>query len=66
MIEDDEDEEERRRRIQAQESGAAVGTALGIAIGALLAIRDEEERRTEAALQETYENEQQNIWQMSL
>ena len=66
LIEDDEDEEERRRRIQAQESGAAVGTALGIAIGALLAIRDEEERRTEAALQEAYENEQQNIWQMSL
>lgn len=62
----DEDEEERRRRIQAEENSRAAGTVLGLAIGALLAIREEEERRTEAALQEEYENEQQSIWQLSM
>ena len=62
----EEDEEERRRRIQAEESSRAVGTVLGLAIGALLAMREEEERRAEAALQEEYENEQQSIWQLSM
>ena len=62
----DEDEEERRRRIEAEQNSRAVGTVLGLAVGALLAIRDEEERRKEAAMQEEYENEQQNIWQLSM
>ncbi len=62
----EEDEEERRRRIQAEENSRAAGTVLGLAIGALLAIREEEERRAEAALQEEYENEQQSIWQLSM
>ena len=62
----DEDEEERRRRIQAEENSRAAGTVLGLAIGALLAIREEEERRAEAVLQEEYENEQQSIWQLSM
>lgn len=62
----DEDEEECRRRIQAEENSRAAGTVLGLAIGALLAIREEEERRAEAALQEEYENEQQSIWQLSM
>ena len=67
MTEDtEEDEEERRRRIQAEENSRAAGTVLGLAIGALLAIRDEDERRAEAALQEEYENEQQSIWQLSM
>ncbi len=67
MTEDtEEDEEERRRRIQAEENSRATGTVLGLAIGALLAIREEEERRAEAALQEEYENEQQSIWQLSM
>ncbi len=67
MTEDtEEDEEERRRRIQAEENSRAAGTVLGLAIGALLAIREEEERRAEAALQEEYENEQQSIWQLSM
>ena len=67
MTEDtDEDEEEQRKRIQGQESGSAVGTALGLAIGALLAIREEEGRRAEAALQEEYENKQQSFWQLSM
>ena len=67
MTEDsDEDEEERRRRIQAEENSRAAGTILGLAIGTLLAIREEEEQRAEAALQEEYENEQQSIWQLSM
>ena len=63
---DEEDEEERRRRIQSEETSRAAGTVLGLAIGVLLAIREEEERRAEAALQEEYENEQQSIWQLSM
>lgn len=67
MTEDtEEDEEEQRKRIQSQESGYAVGTALGLAIGALLAIRDEELRKEEAALQEELTEEQNHIWQLSL
>lgn len=67
MTEDtDEDEEEQRKRIQGQESGSAVGTALGLAIGALLAIRDEELRKEEAALQKELEAEQEHIWQLSM
>ena len=61
-----EDEEEQRKRIQGQESGYAVGTALGIAIGALLAIRDEEIRKEEDALQEELAEEQNHIWQLSM
>jgi len=62
----DEDEEEQRKRTQGQESGSAVGTALGLAIGALLAIRDEEIRKEEAALQEELAEEQNHIWQLSM
>lgn len=62
----DEDEEEQRKRIQGQEAGSAVGTALGLAIGALLAIRDEEIRKEEAALQEELAEEQNHIWQLSM
>lgn len=62
----EEDEEERRRRIQAEENSRAAGTVLGLAIGALLAIRDEEQRRIDAAMQEEFENEQQSIWQLSM
>lgn len=61
-----EDEEEQRKRIQGQEAGSAVGTALGLAIGALLAIRDEELRKEEAALQEELAEEQNHIWQLSM
>ena len=61
-----EDEEEQRKRIQGQEAGSAVGTALGLAIGALLAIRDEELRKEEAAMQEELAEEQEHIWQLSM
>ena len=60
------DEDERQRRIEGKEIGAAIGTTLGLAIGALLAIRDAEYRREEAAVQELFENEQKDIWQLSM
>ena len=62
----DEDEEEQRKRIQGKGSGSAVGTALGLAIGALLAIRDEDIRKEEEALQEELAEEQNHIWQLSM
>ncbi len=62
-----EDEEQQRQRIEAQEGGQAVGAALGIAIAALLAIRDEEQRKEEeAAMQEELYDEQESIWQLSM
>ena len=67
MTEDaEEDEEERRRRIQAEENSRAAGTALGLAIGALLAIRDEELCKEEATLQDELVEEQNHIWQLSM
>ena len=66
LNEDEEDEEEQRKRMEAQQTGSAVGTALGLAIGALLAIRDEEIRKEEAALQEELAEEQNHIWQLSM
>jgi hypothetical protein len=66
LTEGDDDEDEHRKRIQSQEGSSAAGTALGLAIGALLAIRDEEQRRAEVVLQKEYENEQQSIWQLSM
>ena len=44
----------------------SVVTALGLAIGALLAIRDEEIRKEEEALQEALAEEQNHIWQLSM
>lgn len=66
LTEDEEDEEEQRKRMKAQQTGSAVGTTLGLAIGALLAIRDEELRKEEAALQEELAEEQNHIWQLSM
>ena len=51
---------------QDDEAAIIIGTVLSLAIAALLVICDEEKRREEAARQEEYENEQQNIWQMSM
>ena len=66
LTEDVEDEEEQRKRMEAQQTGSAVGAALGLAIGALLAIRDEEIRKEEKALQEELAEEQNHIWQLSM
>ena len=41
MIEDDsEDPEERQKRIQAEQAGSKVGTLLGLAIGAAMALTE--------------------------
>lgn len=66
LTEDTEDEEEQRKCMEAQQTGSAVGAALGLAIGALLAIRDEEIRKEEEALQEELAEEQNHIWQLSM
>jgi hypothetical protein len=60
------DEEEQRKRMEAQQTGSSVGAALGLAIGALLAIRDEELYKEEEALQEELAEEQNHIWQLSI
>ena len=63
----DEDEEQQRQRIEAQEGGQAVGAALGIAIAALLTIRDERQHKEEeATMQEELYDEQESIWQLSM
>ncbi|WP_322176791.1 hypothetical protein, partial [Acutalibacter caecimuris] len=41
LSDDDEDPEERRKRIEAQENGEALGTLLGLAVGAISEISDE-------------------------
>ena len=66
LTEDAEDEEEQRKRMEAQHTGSAVGAALGLAVGTLLAIRDEEIRKEEEALQEELAEEQNHIWQLSM
>ena len=58
MGDDYEDEEERRKRIQAQENGEALGTVLGLAIGAVASMMQDDE-----------DNEKQNEetdWQQSM
>ena len=40
---DSEDEEERRKRIAAEENGSNIGAVLGIAIGAISALTQEEQ-----------------------
>ena len=41
LIEDDsEDPEERRKRIQAEQNGSDIGTILGLAIGAAMALTE--------------------------
>lgn len=48
--------------MEAQQTGAA----LGLAIGALLAMREEEIRKEEDALQEEFAEERNHIWQLSM
>lgn len=62
LTEEEEDEEEQRKRIEAQESGQAVGAALGIAIAALLAMQ--EQPQEEQA--DPYEEEEAMIWKLSM
>ena len=55
MIEDDsEDPEERQNRIQAEQAGSNVGTILGLAIGAAMALTE----HTTPEEQQTIQDEQ--------
>lgn len=62
----DEDEEERRKRMEGQQAGAALGTALGAAISALLLMRQQEQQREQTQMNEEIQDEQENIWQLSM
>ena len=47
LSEDDEDPEERRKRIEAQENGEALGALLGLAVGAISEISEENDDKFE-------------------
>ena len=64
MIESD-DPEERRRRIEAEQAGANLGAVLGLTIGAVMALTEEEEIEEQEELNERYA-EEENEWQQSL
>ena len=53
MIEDDsEDPEERQKRIQAEQAGSDVGTILGLAIGAAMALTDHQSPEEQQTIQD--------------
>ena len=57
MIESD-DPEERRRRIEAEQAGANLGTVLGLAIGAAMALTKEDEFEEQEYINERYAEEE--------
>ena len=48
---DSEDEEDRRKRIAAEENGSNIGAVLGVAIGAAMALTQNESKTEEQAIQ---------------
>lgn len=60
-----EDPEERRRRIEAEQAGSNLGTVLGLAIGAAMALTEEEEIEEQEELNERYA-EEENEWQQTM
>ena len=64
MIESD-DPEERRRRIEAEQAGANLGAVLGLTIGAVVALTEEEEIVEQEYVNERYA-EEENKWQQTL
>ena len=53
MIEDDsEDPEERQKRIQAEQAGSNVGTILGLAIGAAMALTETQPPEEQQTIQD--------------
>lgn len=64
MIESD-DPEERRRRIGAEQAGANLGAVLGLTIGAVMALTEEEEIEEQEYVNERYA-EEENKWQQTL
>lgn len=59
LIDDEEDPEERRKRMEAEQNGSDLGTALGLAIGAVMALTEEQEEVNEYYVEE-------ETWQQSL
>ena len=49
---DDEDPEERRKRIEAEQNSSNLGAALGLTIGAVMALADEQEEANEYYVEE--------------
>ena len=52
IIDDAEDPEERRKRIEAEQNGSDLGAALGLTIGAVMALTDEQEEANEYYVEE--------------
>ncbi len=53
LIEDDsEDPEQRRKRIEAEQNGSNIGAVLGLAIGAAMALTQDEAQAEEQAIQD--------------
>ena len=52
IIDVEEDPEERRKRIEAEQNGSALGAALGITIGAVMALTEEQEEVNEYYVEE--------------
>lgn len=59
IIDDEEDPEERRKRIEAEQNGSDLGAALGLAIGAVMALTEEQEEVNEYYVEE-------EIWQQTM
>lgn len=77
LIEDDsEDPDERRKRIEAEQAGSNVGTILGLAIGAAMALTQAEPRTEEQTIQDEQDfneflaqmeaEEEEHIWQQAM
>ena len=59
IIDDAEDPEERRKRIEAEQNGSDLGTVLGLTIGAVMALTEEQEEVNEYYVEE-------EIWQQTM
>ena len=75
MIEDDsEDPDERRKRIEAEQAGSNVGTILGLAIGAAMALTEnkteeqaiQDEQDFNEFLAELEAEEEEHTWQQAM
>lgn len=64
MMDDGEDPEERRKRMEAEQNGSDLGTALGLAIGAVMALSSEEQEIQEE--QEFNEYYVEETWQQTM
>ncbi len=75
MIEDDsEDPDERRKRMEAEQAGSNVGTILGLAVGAAMALTEtkteeqaiQDEQDFNEFLAELEAEEEEHTWQQNM